>query len=336
MSKDSCDSCSNDDELDISIKLPNLGLSIESTTHEKVVVAWDDITGKPSCFIPCSTSIRTLFSGIPPILYNDTTGEIDLDIDNGLIIKAGKLALDTDFTTIVSPNISTNWTLKKNNGVTDYNPASSTSKNLIVDKGVVAHISSVYSYPTAGVGQGLPTSVSGSYGTSLPAPNTPSSPAFTNSGNPITSNTSFSTTLAKAKSGLPVVGGQVQLPTGNDTSSDSTSLTFLGRGTMIMSSLAILAASDIEPTLNVDSFQSSRSRTFGSVTSGVGNYTYYVYDAALGDITNVIQNDALPVFTAFQFLSRVDIVNAAGFTMSVVVLRSNATNAFSGAKLDFS
>jgi len=243
--------------------------------------------------------------------------------------------LDLASKTLVTPVISTTWTLFNTDGTTPYSPATSTVKNVTVDKGVIGHISSTFLYPAPDPDEAVPTSVFGDYGTTIPAPGVPSA-VFTNGGNTITVNTTFSETLARAKSGLVVVGEQVQFAAGNNNTSDSTSITFLGRGCMIFSASSSLNAAAIQAVLNTDNFQSTRTRTFNGVTSGSGNYTYYVYDAALGNCTNVIQNGALPVFTAFSFLSNVSITNAAGFVMNVIVMRSNATNAFTAANLAFS
>lgn len=272
-------------------------------------------------------------------------------IGPGLTTVAGILRLNTDFTTLVSPTISTTWTLYRNDGTTPYSPSTSTSKNLIVDKGVRAFISSTYQYPNATTGQGNPTSVSGNYGTTLPSPATPSAPPFTNSGGVITSNTAttttYSVTLSKPKNGLVVSGSNVIPATGTDTTTDSTSISFQGRGVLAFSINSSLTATEIQGFYNatIDSatntsnnpkFQTTRARTFGSVTASGGTYTYYLLDAALGRPTSVIQNGALPVFGAFEFLTDVNIINAAGITVPITVMKSTATDAFVAANLAFS
>lgn len=272
------------------------------------------------------------------------------NIGQGLIVNGNDLTLDLNATTLVSPTISTSWTLYRNDGTTPYVPPTSTSKTLIVDKGVRAFISSTYQYPAAGAGQSLPIAVTGNYGTTLPGPATPSSPPFTNGGTAITSNTqttnSYSVTLSKPKSGLVVSGSQVVFASGNDTTTDTTSISFQGRGVMTFNTATSLSAAQIEAVYNatIDTgtntngakFQTTRARTFASVTASGGTYTYYLLDNALGQPTNVIQNGALPVFGAFQFLSNVTITNAAGISIPIIVMRSNATDAFTAASLAFS
>lgn len=260
-------------------------------------------------------------------------------LGQGIILDPlDRLTLDLESKTLVTPVISVNWTLFKatNDGSGNpipYEVPTSTSKALVVDKGVRANFTATYLYPIPSAIQALPISTSGAFGTILPAPSTPSTPLTINN---ITVNTTWTQTLAKPKSGLVVSGSQVVFPTGNDTTSDSFSITFRGRGTLAYFTDPVLTAAQIESVLNGGLFQSTRARTFTGVTASGGKYTYYLYDAALGNVTSIIQNGALPVLGAFQFLTQVAITNAAGFVMNVIVLRSNATDAFNNASLAFS
>ncbi len=282
------------------------------------------------------TTLFSIHAGDGISVTTGTTGNtVSVFNGQGLTFQPDTaLTLDLLTKTLVNPTISPSWTLYKTDGTTPYSPSSSSSKNITVDIGTVINLNATYQYPNpATTGQTVPTSVSGSFGTTLPAPATSSTPLVVNA---ITSSQSYSVTLAKPKSGLIVVGTQVQFPTGNDTTSDSISVSYQSRSALLISSLASLTAGDIEASINGASFVTSRSRTFNSVTAGSGQYTYYLLYNALGQPTNVIQNGALPVFNAFQFLSNVNITNAAGATISVIIMRSNATNAFSSATLAFS
>jgi hypothetical protein len=250
----------------------------------------------------------------------------------------GKITLDLESKPIVGMNISINWTLFQaindvNGDPIPYNPATSTAKNIIVDKGVRASFSATFQYPIPSSSQLPPLSTYGEFGNALPAPATPSA-TLNRSG--LVADQTWSQTIAKPKSGLVVVGSQVSFPTGSDTSGDSVSIKFQGRGTIAYFNVGVLSASQIQSVLNGSMFQNTRARTFTGVTAGNDEYTYYLYDAALGNVTNVIQNCALPVFTAFQFLTQVQIVNAAGHSMNIIVLRSNAVRAFTNATLAFS
>lgn len=240
---------------------------------------------------------------------------------------------------LVNPAINVAWTIKKADGVTDYSPATSSAKNITVDKGAKVQISSTFQYPAPnGTTTKGPATISGAFGSTDPGPATPSA-AFTNGGADITANTSYGVTLGSPKAGLIVSGSQVVKASGNDTASDAVSVTFLGKGAVVYSPLAVLTAGDIETLLGASgstAFQSNKARTFAGVTAGAGNYTYYIYDAALGAITNAIQNGALPVFGALTQLANVTITNNAGASIAMIVFRSNAQNAFTGVTLAFS
>ena len=260
----------------------------------------------------------------------DTMGDISLGA--GLTTASNAITLDLTSKALVSLVITHTWVLKKNDGLTSYG-ANSNTKNLVVDKGCKVDLSATFQYPAPSASQAAPTSVSGSWGTSLPAAGV-SSPALAIAA--IATSQSFYATLAKPKSGLIVVGSQVQFASGNDSTTDSISISFQGRGVLAYFTQALLTAADIEGVLNTGAFQTSKARTFTTVTASGGKYTYYLLDAALLQPTSVIQNGALPVFGAFQFLAQVNITNAAGLSMPVIVMRSNGTDAFSNATLAFS
>ncbi|WP_207426002.1 hypothetical protein [Pedobacter sp. SYSU D00535] len=255
------------------------------------------------------------------------------DLGPGLTVVDDKVTLDTETLALVSPTIYPEWTIYRNDGLTPYATPYTTAKHITVDKGCKVDLSAIFNYPVPGAGQGAPTGMSGNFPGSLPSPGNNSS-VLAVAG--IVANASYSVTLSKPKSGLMVVGSSVKPATGNDTTSDSISVNFQGRGVLAYFPDAALSAAQIESVLNGASFQTSRSRTFSGVTASGGNYTYYIYDASLGNITNAIQNGALPVLGAFQFLSQVTITNAAGFQMPVIVVRSNATDAFNNVTLAFS
>jgi hypothetical protein len=238
---------------------------------------------------------------------------------------------------LVSPLINSSWTLYQNDGITPYVFGSSNisgNKNIMVDKGVIANLSSTYFYPFANVGFALPESVSGDFGTVLPDPGNDSPPIIINS---ITVNTKVAVQLSKPKTGLTanLVTGQVTEATGNDETSDSSSIVFSGRSYIGYSLNGLLAAAEIQ-TLPNNSFSSSRSRTITGVTAQAGYYTYYVYDASFGDLANVIMNGAEPILGAFRKLADVTITNNAGLQVTMRVYRSNAVMAFTNNTLSFS
>lgn len=234
--------------------------------------------------------------------------------------------------TLVSPTISPTWTLKKNDGTTPYNPPTSNSKNIIVDLGVIASINANYQYPSPSTTEALPTAVTGSFGTTLPAPNTPSTTLVQSN---VISNTTYTVNLTKPKSGLIVVGGQVDFASGVDTTTDSISISFQGRSYLGYSTNTILSPSDILALAN-KAFATSKVRTISGVTAGVGQYTYIVYNTSFGTLNNIIMDGAAPVLGAFTQLANVTVVNDAGLSVPMIVYKSNATNAFTNNTLALS
>src|ERR1044072_7976972 len=145
------------------------------------------------------------------------------DLGQGLIISSDKLTLDLESKTLVSPSISVTWTIFKNDGTTPYNPATSNSGGITVDKGCVVNLSSYYSHPVPNSSQASPTGVSGNYPLPLPAPGVNSNTLTVNG---ITTNQSYNVTLTKPKSGLIVVSNQVQFASGNDATGGGISVSF--------------------------------------------------------------------------------------------------------------
>lgn len=244
-----------------------------------------------------------------------------------------QFTLDLDATTLVTPQITVDWDVYQTDGTTLI--VSSSAANITAETGSKVSIDSTYLHPVPGVGEASPTSTSGTYGATLFAPATPSSPSFTNGGVQITANTSFSQSLFKPKSGLIVVGSQVQFATGSDTTSASISVSFLLASYFGYSTNTSLTGPQIK-ALGNKALQSSRVRSVSGVSAAPGEYTYYCYPASYGALTNVIQNSSLPILGAFTRLADVNITNDAGLVVLMAVYKSNADNAFTSVTLDFS
>jgi hypothetical protein len=68
-----------------------------------------------------------------------------------------------------------------------------------------------------------------------------------------------------------------------------------------------------------------------------GNFTYVIYPASYGTLSNIIQNGALSVLTAFTNLGTFTVTNAYGSSISVRIYKSNSDKAFaSGTTLTIS
>lgn len=239
-----------------------------------------------------------------------------------------ELTLDTVSTVLVSPTISAEWTLFKADG-TAYTPPTSNSKSLVVDKGVKANLNATYRYPGAIAGQGLPTSVSGNFGTTLPAIGIPSTPLVVNS---VTTNATYEVILFKPKSGLIVENSQVVLPKGNEQKSDSISIFFRSKAYLGYSTNKVLTPSQVLSLANA-TFATGKARTVNNVTAPAEYYTYIAYESSFGDLANVIMDGAAPVKDAFTKLSDVTITNEAGVPITMRIYRSNGTQAFTNNTL---
>jgi hypothetical protein len=77
------------------------------------------------------------------------------------------------------------------------------------------------------------------------------------------------------------------------------------------------------------------NRLVGTVTAGVGEYTYYSYPASWGNLSNIIMDGVTPILGAFTHLSDVIVTNNYGETVNNAVYVSNATQAFTNNSLCF-
>lgn len=110
---------------------------------------------------------------------------------------------------------------------------------------------------------------------------------------------------------------------------------FLYRNYLGYSSNTSLILGQIE-ALASSVLSNSKTRTVTSVAAGVGNYTYYCYRAADGDLSSIIQDGAAPIYGAFTKLSDVAGTNSYGASVTYRVYKSNSTAAFTNNSLAFS
>jgi hypothetical protein len=269
------------------------------------------------------------------MLVNDTTkkGELarysaDFNTINDTSGTTRKLLqLNLTSHTLLSPAINGTFTVTNADGTTTYpNP------NNQVDNGCIASFSGTYLNPTNPdtTVYKNPTSVTGSWGTTVPPVGSSSSVLNTTG---LTATTTYSVNFYSPKEGLKVVGDTVVRASGNDVTGASITLSFFGRGYFGYSSAGTLT----QTIVNGFSTQLQGSRALNvNATSGVGNYTYYVYDASFGDLTSIIQDGATPVLGGFTKQSTQSFLNPAGLSVLCNIYKSNATNAFTNANLAIS
>lgn len=119
-----------------------------------------------------------------------------------------------------------------------------------------------------------------------------------------------------------------------DTQSVNTSFAFYWRNYLAASSTPITDNSSAQSVINSGTVTSTLTTTKAwtatctSANANGGNYTYIIYPATYGDLSNVIQNGSLPVLTAFTKLGDFTIANAYASSTSFRVYQSNQPGAF--------
>jgi hypothetical protein len=66
----------------------------------------------------------------------------------------------------------------------------------------------------------------------------------------------------------------------------------------------------------------------GTYTNSPSNFTYIIYPSSYGTLSNIIQDGATPVLTAFANLGAFTINNGYGHSYSIYIYKSNALGAF--------
>lgn len=227
---------------------------------------------------------------------------------------------DLTFTVLVNPTITVLWTLLKADS-SNYNPNTSTSKNIIVDIGVIAAFTATFQYPVPSGNQSGPTAITGDFGTTDPGPGVASIPLVKAN---ITANETDQVTLIKPKSGYIVVGGQVQQATGNDTTQDSISISFSYK---LFSGTTSKDGSGGNPILDSDilaltsAFANSRIASFTNFGGG-GQYQIFAFYTGFGTPTFQVNGLTNTAYTKVRSAS--NFVNAAGFTYQIDVWVSNS------------
>ena len=119
-----------------------------------------------------------------------------------------------------------------------------------------------------------------------------------------------------------------------DTQSTSTSFAFYWRNYLAASSTVVIDNSTAQTVVTSGTVAStlttgkSWTATCDASNANGSNYTYIIYPASYGDLSNVIQNGSLPVLTAFTKLGDFTIANAYASSTSFRVYQSNQPGAF--------
>lgn len=221
------------------------------------------------------------------------------------------------------------------NSIQEYNNDKSsllrtlTANSVAIEDGAKIDVNSKFKY-VLGSNYSQPTSITGDYGSLIPADNTYSNPLAISDYQINNGNLLKTVTFERAKSGLNVVDGKVVAPTGVDNTSVSLSISinypfYLGYSSSTPSSIG-----SFTKKLSLK----SGSLTYTGVTSGVSNYTYFLFPNDV-TVTNIIMDGAAPVLGAFSSISNISITTETGVTRTVKVLKSNALGAFNNNTLRF-
>ena len=128
---------------------------------------------------------------------------------------------------------------------------------------------------------------------------------------------------------------RVQVVDGFQTTTSSVvTINLVYRNALGFSSSTSVTLSQIESFGNI-LLTNTKARSFSGVSAGALDYTYYVYRAESGDLTNVILDGTTPIFGAFTKLADVSGVNVNGANVTYRVYKSNDPGAFTNNSLQF-
>ena len=124
--------------------------------------------------------------------------------------------------------------------------------------------------------------------------------------------------------------------TNANISATTTTIAFQFRNYMAASSTIVTDNTSAQTVVNAavtSTLASSKSwtATCTSANDTLGNYTYLIYPSSYGDLSNIIQNGALSVLSAFTKIGTFTITNAYSSSISVLIYKSNSDKAFANA-----
>lgn len=119
------------------------------------------------------------------------------------------------------------------------------------------------------------------------------------------------------------------------TTSGVVTINLVYRNALGFNSADTISIADLEAFGNI-SLTNSKARTFTGVTASATDYTYYVYAASAGDLSNVILDGTTPILGAFTKLTDLTGTNLNGANVTYRVYRSNAKGAFTSNSIQFS
>lgn len=240
--------------------------------------------------------------------YDGAKGKANADFIAS--VKFGNLAL-------VTPTIKGKWSVTNSTG-TAVTSMDSTNNSLALENGFKTSWTGTFSYPAAGDGQKVPTSVSGNW-SKLPSAGVESEVYTTP--NAVTTNTTIVAIISAPKTGLMVVGSDVKPASGNDSKSATATVSFYHRRYFGLASVSNITA-DVIKGLSKTDLNNSRTAKLTDISATDAQYYVIAYPKAMGELTKIVQNGATPLLNGGFVKSEVTVTNAAGASIVYLVYRT--------------
>lgn len=282
-------------------------------------------------------------------IYGNGVSAIGLSYSTDFDIATASSALELNlaFTTLPSISISSLWSVRKNDNITGF-PSTTISGNVVtntmsatnitVPTGVRVYYGGTASIGSIGVGSSTPTLVTGNWSFIPNPPITyPNSSYLTQSN--LVSNTTLNLTIQKPKTGFTFNGSnQLIRATGNDISSTNTTVTFndvlyfgtvstFGPGNITQAQADTISATAVQGVTNFRF--GGKAQTLTPVIDSVNNRICIAYLATYGDLTHMVLNGAVDVFTSYyKRTNDLVITTLSGITASYRVYVARADNSY--------
>lgn len=224
---------------------------------------------------------------------------------------------------LVKPQIIGNWTTTPAGGI---NSTEMGSNNISVENGYTVNWQGAYKWIHDNNKKDPTSFVAGGLFTDLPkSGNLSENKSFT-----ATTSTTKKIQITAKQKGLKVVYDKVVYAKDLDIQEDALTVTFKHRlysGVVDRTNLSDLTKMNTE-------LISTLNKTVTGVNTLDNQFFVIAYPKAMGKLTSIIQNDALPVLEAF-ILSEQTIINNAGANIPMYFYTSKNPKAFTNVKLNF-
>jgi hypothetical protein len=302
-----------------------------------------------------------------PLTGDGTPGSaVTLQYTNDFGLTADKLALNLDFSPLVTPLIVSNWNVWKYGQyqttpmdvytIANYTPGTSptlTGNVVQVPKGVLVDFGGTASCPVPSAGQSLPTSTSGDW---TWTPNDPPVAGQENLLSELNLNSdysnatvSYSTTFGAPNSGLIVQNSRVVRAEGDQSTSASVQIVFKdvfywgysgywsANNNLSPSAVTGLSESGmagiIDNLITPTYLFGTKSQTLSGVDDYSGVRLVLAYPAALGDLSSVKFNGVLEIINAFIEYSSFQFTTISGATAAYKAYVAVSDNGYGGVNV---